>query len=135
MKKLSNPMLKALYETYEIHYESLKSSTKNRIRTQTNRTFKKHFENRKWISLTINEQNYFVLHCMKGYMIKEIEEVIYRSSPSKIKKIKDLVETLIKEQYVSVNEYITQGNVDIEKLYTKDVKMVIVNMENFKMNY
>ena len=55
MKKLSKSMLKSLYKTYEIDYESLKNDTKNRIRTQTNRTFKKHFENRKWESLTTNE--------------------------------------------------------------------------------
>ena len=53
-------------------------------------------------------------------MIKEIEEVIYPSSPTKIKNIKNSIETLIKEQYVSVNEYIKQGNVDIEKLYPKN---------------
>lgn len=113
-------MLKSLYKTYEIDYESLKNDTKNRIRTQTNRTFKKHFENRKWESLTTNEQNYFVLHCMKGYMMKEIEEVIYPFTPSKIKDIKNSVETLIKEQYVLANEHIRKVNKDTEKIHARD---------------
>ncbi|MCK4044856.1 hypothetical protein [Streptococcus suis] len=122
MKKLSKPMLKELYDTYGINYDNLakKIDVKNRIRTQANRTFKKQFDSRNWDSLTLNEQNYFLLHCMKDYMMKEIEEVIHPSSPSKIKKIKNSVETLIKEQYVSVNEYIKQANVDIGKLYTID---------------
>ncbi|HFI0629237.1 TPA: hypothetical protein ACGO2S_002240, partial [Streptococcus suis] len=38
----------------------------------------------------------------------------------KVREIRTTIESLIKEQYVSVNEHIKRGNVNIEKLYTKD---------------
>lgn len=122
MKKLTNPMLIALYKSYQIDYESLKNATdmKNRIRTQSNRIYKKEFGNKDWDSLTLNEKNYFILHCMKDYMFKEIEEVIHPRNSIKVRDIRTTIESLIKEQYVSVNEHIKQSNVNIEKLYTKD---------------
>lgn len=122
MKKLTNPMLIALYKSYQIDYESLSNATdmKNRIRTQSNRIYKKEFGNKDWDSLTLNEKNYFILHCMKDYMIKEIAEVVYPRNSIKVREIRTTIESLIKEQYVSVNEHIKRGNVNIEKLYTKD---------------
>lgn len=122
MKKLTNPMLIALYKSYQIDYECLKNATdmKNRIRTQSNRIYKKEFGNKDWDSLTLNEKNYFILHCMKDYMFKEIEEVIHPRNSIKVRDIRTTIESLIKEQYVSVNEHIKQSNVNIEKLYTKD---------------
>jgi|GEM_PF-4646546 len=122
MKKLTNPMLIALYKLYQIDYESLRNATdmKNRIRTQSNRIYKKEFGNKDWDSLTLNEKNYFILHCMKDYMFKEIEEVIHPRNSIKVRDIRTTIESLIKEQYVSVNEHIKKDNVNIEKLYTKD---------------
>lgn len=122
MKKLTNPMLIALYKSYQIDYESLRNATdmKNRIRTQSNRIYKKEFGNKDWDSLTLNEKNYFILHCMKDYMFKEIEEVIHPRNSIKVRDIRTTIESLIKEQYVSVNEHIKKDNVNIEKLYTKD---------------
>ncbi|MGT2743061.1 hypothetical protein [Streptococcus plurextorum] len=122
MRKLKNPMLKSLYETYGIDYERLEQSVdaKNRIRTKANRTLKKEFGSRNWNSLTFNEKNYFILHLMKDYMMNEIAEVIYPCNSSKVKGIRIAIEKLIKEQYVSVNESIKKANVNIENLYTKD---------------
>lgn len=120
MKKLTNPMLIALYKLYQINYESLATDMKNRIRTQANRIYKKEFGNRNWDALTLNEQNYFILHCMKDYMIGELKDVLYRSRPSKVKEVIEKIESKIKEQYVSESEVIKQYNADLEKLYTKD---------------
>ncbi|BCP61781.1 hypothetical protein SUT380_09690 [Streptococcus parasuis] len=64
--------------------------------------------------------------------MKEIEEVIYPFTPSKIKDIKNSVETLIKEQYVLANEHIRKVNKDTEK-YMPEMRMDIANMEIYKM--